>query len=314
MKLAHLIDNYIALKRSLGMRFRADAGILRAFGHAMGDIPISQVDPCAVQAFIAGNGPVTAFWHQKYKILANFFRFMLARDLTTTFPLPATIPKCPPSQSPYIYSLEELRRILTATERLQNPMSPLQAFTLHTLILLLYSTGMRVGEALALTLIDVDLNDRLIVIRDAKFHKTRWVPTGPKLTRQLSAYASQRCKLTLPEGENSPFFATRTGQGLSYDRACRLFRRLRRFAEVRREERARYQPRLHDLRHTAAVHRVIAWYRQGANVQRLLPQLATYLGHVDIASTQRYLSMTPELLHVASLRFEHYVQSEVCHE
>ena len=76
---------------------------------------------------------------------------------------------------------------------------------------------------------------------------------------------------------------------------------------------ARYQPRIHDIRHTAAVHRVIAWYRAGANVQKLLPQLATYFGHVDISSTQCYLSMTSELLQEASLRFERYAQPQVCH-
>ena len=87
-----------------------------------------------------------------------------------------------------------------------------------------------------------------------------------------------------------------------------IFRRLRVRAGVLRHDGGRYQPRLHDLRHTAAVHRVVSWYRQGADVQRLLPQLATYLGHVNIAATQRYLTLTPELLHEASQRLEHYAQ------
>ena len=86
----------------------------------------------------------------------------------------------------------------------------------------------------------------------------------------------------------------------------RTFRRLRSAAGIQRPGGARRQPRLHDLRHTAAVHRVIQWYRRGADLQRLLPHLATYLGHVDLSSTQRYLTLTPELLHEASLRFERY--------
>ena len=93
----------------------------------------------------------------------------------------------------------------------------------------------------------------------------------------------------------------------------KLFGRLRQSAEIRREATAQYQPRIHDIRHSAAVHRVIAWYRAGADVQKLLPQLATYLGHVDVASTQRYLTMTAELLNEASLRFERYAQPEVRH-
>jgi integrase/recombinase XerD len=92
-----------------------------------------------------------------------------------------------------------------------------------------------------------------------------------------------------------------------------LFRRVRKYAGLWREGDARFQPRLHDLRDTAAQHRLIAWYRTGRDVQRLLPQLATYLGHVDLASTQCYLSMTPELLHEASQRFERYAQPEVRH-
>ena len=84
------------------------------------------------------------------------------------------------------------------------------------------------------------------------------------------------------------------------------FRRLRIQAGVQRNDGARYQPRLHDLRHAGAVHRLVAWYRSGADLQRLLPQLATYLGHIDLSSTQRYLTLTPELLREASMRFERY--------
>ena len=184
---------------------------------------------------------------------------------------------------------------------------------MRTLLLLLYGTGMRVGEALSLTLADVDLENRVLRVRDAKFFKTRLVPIGPRLTRVLSDYRSERRQLPLLAGEASAFLATRTGLHLDYKRVSKLFSRIRQAAEIRREATARYQPRIHDLRHSAAVHRVIAWYRAGADVQRLLPQLATYLGHVDVASTQRYLTMTADLLNEASLRFERYAQPEVRH-
>ena len=173
---------------------------------------------------------------------------------------------------------------------------------------------MRVGEALTLMLPDVDVGQRLVTVRDTKFFKTRLVPTGPRLTHALATYLARRRHLPRPAGAASAVFATRTGRALCYDVANLLFRRVRRRAEIRRERSARYQPRLHDLRHTAAVHRLIAWYRAGADVQRLLAHLATYLGHVDIASTQRYLTMTPELLHEASQRFEQYAQPQASHE
>jgi site-specific recombinase XerD len=129
----------------------------------------------------------------------------------------------------------------------------------------------------------------------------------------LADYLSYRRRLPLPEGEASSFLAACTGIRLDYKRVNKLFCRLRDAAQVRREASARYPPRIHDIRHAAAVHRLIAWYRAGADVQRLLPQLATYLGHVDLASTQHYLSMTAELLQEASLRFERYAQPEVRH-
>jgi integrase/recombinase XerD len=99
---------------------------------------------------------------------------------------------------------------------------------------------------------------------------------------------------------------TRKGIPLARYTAENVFRRLRVRVGVVRHDSSHYQPRLHDLRHAAAVHRLISWYRQGADVQRLLPQLATYLGHIHISATQRYLTMTPELLHEASKRFERY--------
>jgi site-specific recombinase XerD len=154
----------------------------------------------------------------------------------------------------------------------------------------------------------------LVTVRDAKFFKTRLVPMGPKLIKAIVTYASKRRQLPLPHGEASSFLATRTGNPLVYQNAITLFQRVRRQANIKRESSARYPPRLHDLRHTAAVHRLIAWYKAGADVQRLLPQLATYLGHKDLASTQHYLSMIPELLHEASKRFERYAQPEIRHE
>ena len=313
MRLHDLVEAYIVYKRSLGMSFVSDAAVLRSFSRAMGDIAVDAVKPEPVLAFIAGTGPVTTRWGLKFCILRGFYRYAQERGPVSMSPLPIQAPKLPPPLTPYIYSTDELNRLVAATDTLQTPQSPLRADTMRSLLLLLYGTGMRIGEALSLTLSDVDLEERLLTVRNTKFFKTRLVPVGSRLTNILSDYLSHRRQLPLPAGETSAFFATRTGIHLEYRVVNKLFGRLRQAAEIQREPTARYQPRIHDIRHTAAVHRVVAWYRAGADVQRLLPQLATYLGHVDIRSTQRYLSMTPELLHEASLRFERYAQSEVHH-
>jgi site-specific recombinase XerD len=180
----------------------------------------------------------------------------------------------------------------------------------RTLLLLLYGTGMRIGEALRLTLQDVDLAERVITVRCTKFFKTRLVPIGPKLAGELAAHLERRGLLAIPRDKAAPFFASRGVRGWCYPRVIAMFQHVRRAAGINCPIGEPRPPRLHDLRHTAAVHRVVAWYRTGQDVQRLLPQLATYLGHLDIRSTQRYLRMTPELLQAASQRFAQYAMGD----
>jgi integrase/recombinase XerD len=316
MKLDKMIQTYVSFKRSMGMHFHSEDCLLRAFCRAVGgaELDISDVKPAPVQAFLDGKGRVTAVWGLKFRVLRSFYRFVISRGFATNSPLPTSLPQLPPPFVPYIYSTEELRLLLAATDVLQAPESPLQARTVRTLLLLLYGTAMRIGEALSLTLHDVDLAQAVLTVRNTKFFKARLVPIGPKLTHELTIYEDRRRQLPLPHGNASPFFATRTGHRFPYQRAITLFQRVRRQAGIQREARASYPPRLHDIRHTSATHRLIARYRAGANVQKFLPQLATYLGHADISSTQLYLTMTPELLREAGARFEQYAQPEVRHE
>jgi site-specific recombinase XerD len=203
---------------------------------------------------------------------------------------------------PYIYSRDDMKRLLAATA--QRDRCNLSSLTCRTLLLLLYGSGLRIGEATKLDLADVDLAESMLCVRESKFYKTRLVPIGADLTQVLATYAAQRLKRA-PSAPASPFLLTQRGQRVSRAGAEHAFKQIRKRAGVSRAG-ARYQPRLHDMRHSFAVNRLIAWYREGADVQRLLPQLATYLGHVHIAATQQYLTLTPELLQQASARFERY--------
>jgi integrase/recombinase XerD len=316
MKLIKAITTYVTFKRSLGLHFVSDDRRLRRFCRAVGgvDVNIRDVTPAAVLAYLDGKGPVTAGWDLKFHILDRFYRFAISRGFTASSPLPTDLPQLPPPFVPYIYSTEELRQLIAATEVLATPISPLQAMTFRTLLLLLYGSAVRIGEALSLTLNDADLEQAILTVRNTKFYKSRIVPIGPKLTQVLSTYATRRRRLPLPNGDDSTFFASRTGNRLRYEAVIRLFQRVRRAAAVRREPTASYPPRLHDIRHTSCVHRVVSWYRTGADVQQLLPRLSTYLGHADLSSTQIYLTMTPELMREAGGRFERYAQPEVCHD
>jgi len=315
MKIKETVTEYLTVKQSLGMRFDMDANVLRWFCRRCGEIDLGEVDPAVVQAFLTGRGPCTRFRHRWYRALKGFYRFAIHRGYVDTCPLPMRVPREQSSFVPYIFTTEELKSLLAATSILDHPQSRLQALTFRTLLLLLYGTGLRIREATTLTLADVDLVHRVILVRETKFYKTRLVPVGSRLADALSRYAKKRCDLLpLPQGKQSAFFATRTGHRLFHGRVGIIFRELRRRAGIRREGGPRWQPRVHDLRHTFAVHRLVAWYREGADVQRMLPLLSTYLGHINIAATQRYLTMTPELLREANRRFERFAFSEVNHD
>lgn len=313
MTALEVIDAYLAARRALGVRLEREGRYLRQFAREMGNAPLSAISGEAVARFLHGQNVPTATWKVKRSSLAGLYRYAIGGGIVTVSPLPDHPPKFSPPQTPYVYSPAEVQRLLDATAVLDHPASRLQAMTYRMLLLVLYGTGSRVGEAIALKLCDVDLTERLITIRSTKFYKTRIVPIGPRLSEQLAAYLDRRRRLALPAEESSAFFCTRTGHGFYYPDVIRNFQRIRSAAGILTPPGELRPPRLHDLRHTATVHRVLAWYRAGRDVQRLLPALATYLGHVDIRSTQRYLHMTPELLHEANQRFAHYAGPEVSH-
>ena len=160
---------------------------------------------------------------------------------------------------------------------------------------------------------DVDLPRRLLTIRDTKFSKSRLVPIGQQLTSVLVEQARRRATSYSGNDADRPFFLTTRGTTISKQTLEGTFTRLRECAGIRRSDDASFQPRLHDLRHAFAVHRLTSWYRQGADVQRLLHHLSVYLGHTALSCTQVYLTMTTELLHEASKRFERYALGEDDH-
>ncbi len=164
-----------------------------------------------------------------------------------------------------------------------------------------------------LSVADVDLAAALLIIRNTKFFKSRLVPIGPDLTGVLSDYAQWRAVAHPSAGGECPFFVGRHGGAVHRCTLQSAFTRLRERAGIRRTDGGRYQPRLHDLRHAFALDRLTEWYRQGADVQRLVYHLSVYLGHASLADTQVYLTMTPELLRQASTRFERYACGENGH-
>jgi site-specific recombinase XerD len=206
---------------------------------------------------------------------------------------------------PYIYSEKEVLDLMTAAANLA-PVGALRGLTYQTLLGLLYSTGLRIGEAMALKLADFHCQDGRLYIAEGKFRKARWVPLSLTTVKALSRYVKQRPQTRAHLSPDSPLFLNQRGRCLQHCTVSHTFQRLLRQCGIRDGCR---RPRLHDLRHSFAVHRLLGWYGDGKDINNRLIWLATYMGHVDIRSTQVYLHPTAELLEQVNDRFhQHYLQ------
>lgn len=309
MTLREVIELYVRWRQAHGAKFTTVRNLLRQFlRHADGDAGCDAVTTEQVLVFLAGNGPLTRHRENKAYALAGFWRYAISRRYAHCSPLPADEPRSPLRAPPYIYTRGELRRLFDPgnVQTCRRGARQLDAATFRTLLLLLYGAGLRFSEATGLTLADVDLPDAVLTVRDTKFYKSRIVPIGPQLAAALDSYVCQRRFDGRAQGPASFLLTNRDGTRLASSTVQAAFDALRRIAGGHGAQGGRQIPRLHDLRHSFAVHSLTAWYRQGADVQRLLPVLSTYLGHSDLEGTKTYLTMTPELLQQASLRFARF--------
>jgi len=314
MRLKPAIEEFVSYKRALGACYKGENNCLLAFLRSVGDMELGLVTKQHVEAHlpIPASRTVTSGWFQKYGTLDRFFQFAIGRGYMQHRVLVDSLPERPPSFVPYIYSLEDMQRLLGIPDAHYSPQSPLTPYTMRVLLVLLYGTGLRLGEAIKLDQQSVDLDGAVLTVRDTKFFKSRLVPLGDDLLAILRLYSKRKAPAEVQTPESS-FFRTRHGIPVRHDHADHQFQWLRKEAGVLRFDNARFQPRLHDFRHTFAVVRLTSWYRQGKDVQRLLPHLSTYLGHVSIEETATYLRMTNELLQEANRRFESYATGEGSH-
>lgn len=204
---------------------------------------------------------------------------------------------------PHIYSHSEIAQLFAGAKTLSaNSQFTLKPQTLHMIINLLYTLGLRIGEALRLTIKDIDFHQRTLFIRNSKFYKDRIIPFGPKLGEHLKNYLDLRCKLFRSVGLDAPLFITRRCAFIRNRTIQYVFLDVLKAAGIAVPPSQR-RPRLHDLRHTFAVHRLLHWYKEGVDVQNKLPLLSTFMGHADIYSSQVYLTITDDILMEANNRF-----------
>lgn len=232
--------------------------------------------------------------------LRQFCCYMRSFEPECFVPEPGFTRRKRPLRLPHIYTKDEIQAVLRAARDLPSGGS-IRSKTYCTLFGLLYSTGLRCGEAFDLNLTDVDFSQRLLFISHGKFGKSRWVPIAASTAAVLQCYLQERMHVA-PAEPDSPFFVTSHAQRLYHTNVDLAFRWVLKRCGLRGGKGCP-GPRLHHLRHSFACTRLLAWYREGKDVQVMLPTLATYMGHVRFTSTQVYLHATAELLAEANQRF-----------
>jgi len=207
---------------------------------------------------------------------------------------------------PYIFSHDEVRQILALASRHRD--RSIWAGMLRPLILILYCTGLRLGEAARLHTTDVDLDRGTLMIRRSK-GRSRLVVIRADLVTELRSYVAQRQRLVCDLGRPDPaaFFLRLNASGLTVRSASDVIRRLLRQLGLKPAE-GRAGARPYEFRHAFAVHRLTAWAKEGADIHTKLPLLSAYLGHLNIIGTEVYLKATPQLLELASTRFAQHLR------
>jgi integrase/recombinase XerD len=218
-------------------------------------------------------------------------------------PPPGLLPDRYRRRPPYIYRDQEVARLVRAAARLPSS-GGLRAHTYTTLFGLLAATGLRLSEALALDRDDVDLRAGVLAVRRTKFGKSRFVPVHDSTRQALRRYVAQRDG-RIPHPASPAFLLSDRGTRVTQCSARYNFVVVSRAIGLRPPARGHAHgrgPRLHDLRHRLAARTLVRWYREGREVERELPKLATYLGHVHVADTYWYIEAVPELLRLATER------------
>jgi integrase/recombinase XerD len=306
--LADGIDRFLQYKRAAGCRYREEERALRCLDRFL----VSQLEPGnpiitleVVRAYVAHDGrrSETTRGH-RLSLIRELCRFLAVEDPRTEVPPRNFLGIRPRRFVQRVLSREEGKEFLNACSRFPRARcSPLRGIVHGTALTLLYLTGIRRGEVLRLTLGDVDLSGGLLHVRQTKFGKSRLVPMAPDLTEKMRTCRDATQRRLGTRTSDAPFFAGPRGKPVSSDALRVSFHAVLFQAGIAQTGSVK-RPRLHDLRGTFAVHRLLLWYEQDADLTAKLPLLSTYLGHVGLGSSQRYLQLTKDLLGEVTRRHE----------
>jgi integrase len=308
------VEDYLAERHRLGFSGRTQAYALRSFAKHVqtirhrGPLTVEVMADWARSDSHGSTDPLT--WARRLKLLRTFLRWLQQFEPRTEVPDDAIFGRLPERQAPHIYTEQEIIDLLAAARRL-GPAPGVRGAIYETLFGLIASTGMRLSEALALRNEDVDLRYCILTIHQAKFGKSRQVPMHTSTVEALRHFRWMCDLAGLSADDDAPLFvATRgrlRGMPLSTHTAERVFAGLR--EQLGWHNRGTHHaPRIHDLRHTFVVRRILLWQAQGVDVDQAMLSLSTYVGHAMVTNTYWYLSAVPELMSLAAGRFESYKQ------
>ena len=298
-RLTNAVAEYLGLRRSLGFKLRHETWWLPDFASYLKQHRSSVITTkLALRWARQPHNASPNWWARRLGAVRRFAKYHHAFDPRNEIPPTDLIPYRPIRVTPYIYTNEEIAEVMRHAANLSHQ---LQSATYPTLIGLLAATGMRLGEAIALEMDDVDLGRSLVTVRKGKFGKLRELPVHETTIRALRSYAMVRDRIR-PNRKCCKFLVSNVGTELLQQNIGHVFARLRQSAGIVKP--GRRAPRIHDLRHTFAVKTLLDWYRADIGVERRLPWLSAYLGHVSPTTTYWYLTATPELLALASERAE----------
>lgn len=304
--LSKALKEYLSLRRALGFKLKEDGRCLAQFVSFLEKKGTSHVTTeNAVCWAVKPQGAQPAHWARRLRMVRLFAEYLSALDPKTEIPPKNLLPNRYRRKPPYIYTDEQVMRLIEAASRLPSTVPPtigLRAHTYSTLFGLLSVTGMRISEVLALNREDVDLTQGIVTVTATKFGKSRLVPVHPSTQHALQQYGRFRDKI-YPRPKTQSFFVSQSGVRLGYWGVLSTFTRLSREIGLRGPSDSN-GPRMHDLRHRFAVRTLVHWYRTGLNVERQIHVLSTFLGHVKVSDTYGYLSAVPELLQLAAGRLE----------
>jgi site-specific recombinase XerD len=299
-ELQQALEEYLAVRRACGFELRSDGILLPHFVRFVQEQGARSITIDLALRWAKQPAHVQpAQWANRLGMVRRFATYRSTSDPCTEIPPKGLLPHSYRRKEPYIYSDQDIERILQEAQKLPSK-TGLRAATYTTFLGLLTVTGLRMSEAIQLDGEDVDLHQGLLTIRRAKFGKSRFVPLHGSTREVLQTYQEQ-CRQIYPHPGTPSFFLSEQGRRLGASTVRSTFADLSRHAGLRGPE-DRHGPRLHDLRHRFAVQTILKWYQAGADVQTELPKLATYLGHTHVYHTYWYITAIPELLHCASLR------------